>query len=56
MAEGGVFADQERKAITHDYQQMARVGKVTFAATDAGRANGVAFERFPATARPRCCR
>ena len=46
VAEGGVFADQARKAITHDYQQTAWVGKVRFAATDAGRANGVAFERF----------
>jgi 2-octaprenyl-6-methoxyphenol hydroxylase len=46
VAEGGVFADQARKAITHDYRQTAWVGKVTFAASETGRANGVAFERF----------
>jgi 2-octaprenyl-6-methoxyphenol hydroxylase len=46
VAEGGVFADQVRKAITHDYQQTAWVGKVMFADTSDGRANGVAFERF----------
>ena len=46
VGEGGVFADQARKAITHDYQQTAWVGKVTFAATDTARAHGVAFERF----------
>jgi 2-octaprenyl-6-methoxyphenol hydroxylase len=46
VAEGGVFADQARKAITHDYQQTAWVGKVAFAGGSAGRANGVAFERF----------
>ena len=46
VAEGGVFADQARKAITHDYRQTAWVGKVTFADDAAGRARGVAFERF----------
>ncbi len=47
VAEGGVFADQARKAVTHDYQQTAWVGQVTFE-TDAAmpRAPGVAFERF----------
>ena len=29
VAEGGVFADQARKAITHDYRQTAWVGTVT---------------------------
>ena len=54
VAEGGVFADpagkalglKDRSPITHDYQQTAWVGKVRFAASDTGRANGVAFERF----------
>ena len=43
VAEGGVFADQARKAVTHDYQQTAWVGKVTFEGTPP---KGVAFERF----------
>ena len=45
VAEGGVFSDQVRKAVTHDYRQTAWVGTVQFddAAT---RAPGVAFERF----------
>jgi 2-octaprenyl-6-methoxyphenol hydroxylase len=42
VAEGGVFADQARKAITHDYAQTAWVGGATLA--DAP--SGVAFERF----------
>jgi 2-octaprenyl-6-methoxyphenol hydroxylase len=54
VAEGGVFADQARRAlgltdrspIRHDYQQTAWVGKVGFAGGSAGRSNGVAFERF----------
>ena len=46
VAEGGVFAEQARKAITHDYAQTAWVGKVTFEGGLAGRANGVAYERF----------
>jgi 2-octaprenyl-6-methoxyphenol hydroxylase len=46
VAEGGVFADQARKAVTHDYQQTAWVGKVTFEPDAAPRAKGVAFERF----------
>jgi 2-octaprenyl-6-methoxyphenol hydroxylase len=41
VAEGGVFADQARKALVHDYRQTAWVG---FA--DDVRSNGVAFERF----------
>ena len=46
VAEGGVFADQARKAVTHDYQQTAWVGRVTFEPGSAPRAKGVAFERF----------
>ena len=42
VAEGGVFADQARKAIHHDYRQTAWVGRVEI---DGGAA-GVAFERF----------
>ena len=42
VAEGGVFADQTRKAIHHDYRQTAWVGRVEI---DGGAA-GVAFERF----------
>lgn len=43
VAEGGVFSDQVRKAVTHDYLQTAWVGKVRF---DGVRKPGVAFERF----------
>ncbi len=46
VAEGGVFSDQVRKALTHDYQQTAWVGQVRFEDTGAARAPGVAFERF----------
>jgi 2-octaprenyl-6-methoxyphenol hydroxylase len=56
VAEGGVFAEQARKALVHDYQQTAWVGKVGFAeragsagaSTGAGAAAnaGVAYERF----------
>ena len=54
VAEGGVFAGAARMAlgladrspITHDYAQTAWVGKVTFEGGPAGRANGVAYERF----------
>ena len=46
VAEGGVFTEQARKPITHDYAQTAWVGKVTFEGGPAGRANGVAYERF----------
>ena len=42
VAEGGVFADQARKALTHDYRQTAWVGTVTL----AGAPVGMAFERF----------
>ena len=42
VAEGGVFADQARKAITHDYRQTAWVGTVEL----DGGAIGVAYERF----------
>jgi 2-octaprenyl-6-methoxyphenol hydroxylase len=43
MAEGGVFAEQDRKALTHDYQQTAWVGTVTL---DNSVPAGHAFERF----------
>jgi 2-octaprenyl-6-methoxyphenol hydroxylase len=43
VAEGGVFADQARKGLTHDYGQTAWVGKVRFA---SGGHGGVAYERF----------
>ena len=47
VAEGGVFADQARKAVTHDYRQTAWVGQVSFEdSASAGRPAGVAFERF----------
>lgn len=42
IAEGGVFAEQSRKAVHHDYRQTAWVGEVHL----AGGAAGVAFERF----------
>ena len=42
VAEGGVFADQARKAVTHDYRQTAWVGTVTL----DGATRGTAFERF----------
>lgn len=42
VAEGGVFADQARKAIAHDYGQTAWVGTVTL----DGGTPGLAFERF----------
>lgn len=43
VAEGGVFADQARKSLAHDYQQNAWVGTVTL--SDASPV-GVAYERF----------
>ena len=46
VAEGGVFADQERKALVHDYRQTAWVGQVGFDAAAGPRAAGIAFERF----------
>ncbi len=42
VAEGGVFADQARKALSHDYRQTAWVGSVTL----AGATPGLAVERF----------
>lgn len=42
VAEGGVFADQARKALTHDYRQTAWVGTVRL----DGAPRGAAFERF----------
>jgi 2-octaprenyl-6-methoxyphenol hydroxylase len=42
VAEGGVFADQARKALAHDYRQTAWVGSVTL----EGGTPGMAFERF----------
>ena len=42
VAEGGVFADQSRKAIARDYGQTAWVGRVTL----EGATRGMAFERF----------
>lgn len=42
VAEGGVFAGQVRKAVTHDYRQTAWVGTVS--APEARP--GVAYERF----------
>ncbi len=42
IAEGGVFADQARKAIARDYGQVAWVGRVTL----EGARDGVAYERF----------
>ncbi len=43
VAEGGVFADQARKSLTHDYKQNAWVGTVTLADSSPP---GVAYERF----------
>lgn len=42
VAEGGVFADQARKAIAHDYKQAAWVGRLTIEGGEAA----TAFERF----------
>ncbi len=42
IAEGGVFAEQPRKAVTHDYQQTAWIGTVTL----EGATPGLAMERF----------
>ena len=42
VAEGGVFADQSRKAVSHDYRQTAWVGQVSL---DGGAAD-LAIERF----------
>ena len=43
IAEGSVFAEQARKAVTRDYQQTAWVGTVTL---DDSAGAGSAFERF----------
>jgi 2-octaprenyl-6-methoxyphenol hydroxylase len=43
VAEGGVFAEQARKALSHDYRQNAWVGTVTLS---PGSPAGVAYERF----------
>ncbi|MBT9595279.1 MAG: FAD-dependent monooxygenase [Vitreoscilla sp.] len=43
IAEGGVFADQAKKGLTHDYRQTAWVGSVTLSALAEP---GTAFERF----------
>ncbi len=43
IAEGGVFSEQARKAITHDYRQNAWVGTLTLADDSP---IGVAYERF----------
>lgn len=45
VAEGGVFADQARKAVSRDYRQNAWVGTVVLE-PPPGAADGVAFERF----------
>lgn len=42
VAEGGVFAEQSRKALSHDYRQTAWVGRVGLADGTAG----LAVERF----------
>ena len=46
VAEGGVFADQARKALTHNYQQTAWVGTVSFEDARTATQRGVAYERF----------
>jgi len=43
VAEGGVFSEQARKAVTHDYKQNAWVGRVTLSPDVPA---GLAFERF----------
>jgi 2-octaprenyl-6-methoxyphenol hydroxylase len=43
VAEGGVFAEQARKALAHDYRQNAWVGSVILGADSP---LGVAYERF----------
>jgi 2-octaprenyl-6-methoxyphenol hydroxylase len=42
IAEGGVFADQSRKPLSHDYRQTAWIGRVTL----SGAPTATAFERF----------
>ena len=53
VAEGGVFSEQARKALTHDYRQNAWVGTVNLSADSPV---GVAYERLRGAARWRCCR
>ncbi len=43
IAEGGVFAEQARKSLSHDYRQNAWVGTVSL---DPASPPGVAYERF----------
>ncbi|HLO93221.1 MAG TPA: 2-octaprenyl-6-methoxyphenyl hydroxylase, partial [Burkholderiaceae bacterium] len=43
IAEGGVFAEQSRKSLSHDYRQNAWVGTVSL---DPASPPGVAYERF----------
>ena len=43
IAEGGVFSEQARKSLTHDYKQNAWVGTVTLSEDVPA---GLAFERF----------
>ena len=43
VAEGGVFSEQARKSLTHDYRQNAWVGTVTLSEDVPA---GLAFERF----------
>ena len=45
VAEGGVFGEQSRKALSHDYRQSAWVGNVTI----EGGTPGLAIERFTAS-------
>ena len=45
VAEGGVFSEQSRKALSHDYRQCAWVGSVTL----DGGTPGLAVERFTAS-------
>ena len=67
VAEGGVFADRRRRAISspaprapalrHDYGQTAWVGIASFAGGDPCRhAAASPTSASRATARPRCCR
>ena len=46
VAEGGVFAEQARKALTHNYEQTAWVGTVSFTEPRSAAHRGVAYERF----------
>ena len=46
VAEGGVFAEQARRGIRHDYRQTAWVGTVRYAGDGAAHRAGVAYERF----------